>query len=96
MPIEIDIRDDNAAEIESWRVTKKNNKSWLRHKLLFECLADTGERFLPRLLTELGFFESTSRIKKNHANLWVTLDDHVICHQVELKWCKINLWLEDI
>ena len=35
----------------------------------------TNERFLPRILVDLGFFPSTSEVKRNKPELFINLND---------------------
>ena len=94
MPIDLDI-NSGPDVIEGWRLTKKNNKSWLTWKLRFVATV-TDERFLPRILVNLGFFESSSQVKKNQGTLWREIAPDVILETVELSWCVIEIWTEDI
>ena len=48
------------------------------------------ERFLPKLLVKYGFFKSTSEIKRNRMDLWVTLDK---LDFIEIKIGKKKLWI---
>ena len=50
----------------------KDNVDWLtieKDKTFY-----TNERFLPRILVDLGLYPSTSEIKKNKPELFITLD----------------------
>lgn len=94
--IDIDITDPNVSEIvQGWRTVHKNNKAGIPH-LFFEVSADqTDERFLPRILVGLGFFESTSQVKKNRPDLWRDAEFE-ICERVKLSWATLEIWFEDI
>jgi len=50
----------------------------------------TTERFLPKLLVNLGIFKSTSEVRRNKPELWATLDKPDI---LELKIGKRKLWI---
>lgn len=93
---ELDISDPNIKNIvEAARTTVKVNKSWL-HRLFFEinCF-EVEERFVPRLLVQAGFFESTSQVKKNQPGLWIEVSDETICERITLSWANIEFWFED-
>lgn len=50
-----------------------SNEDWCeneQHKTFW-----TNERFLPRILVDLGFFSSTSEIKRNKPELFINLND---------------------
>jgi len=48
------------------------------------------ERFLPKLLVKYGFMKSTSEVKRNRPDLWITLDKPDF---LELKIGKKKLWI---
>jgi hypothetical protein len=50
----------------------------------------TNERFLPRLLVNLGMFKSTSEVRRNRKDLWITLDKPDMIH---IKIGKRILWI---
>lgn len=50
----------------------------------------TDERWLPRILVDLGFFRSTSQVLKNRSDLNVTLDT---VDFLEYKVGKGKLWI---
>lgn len=74
-----------------WRTVIKRNKGFHAH---FDIDAD-GEVFLPRILVNHGFFESTSQVKKNQPDLWIQISDDIVCHIVKMSWCTILIWTED-
>ena len=52
-----------ASSAEDWFKNEKAKTFW------------TNERFLPRILVDLGFFSSTSEIKRNKPELFINLND---------------------
>lgn len=50
----------------------KDDEDWLRIEQ--EKIYYTEERFLPKILVELGIYPSISEIRRNKPNLMVTLD----------------------
>lgn len=68
-----------------WRDVANNN----RLVVLFTVLSDT--LFLPRLLVEAGFFESTSQVKKNRPDLWITLLPGTMTNIEIGKWAEITI-----
>jgi hypothetical protein len=48
------------------------------------------ERFLPRLLVKYSFMKSTSEVKRNRPDLWVTLDKPDF---LEIKIGKKKCWV---
>lgn len=51
----------------------KDEDDWLRIEQ--EKTYYTNERFLPRILVELGIYPSISEIRRNKPNLMISLDD---------------------
>ena len=66
---------DNEAD---WETNEKKNT-------LF-----TEERFLPRVLVEIGLVKSTSEVRKNRPELFKTLDE---IDFIKIKWGKRFLWI---
>lgn len=92
---ELSINDPRINEVvEGARTTVKVNKSWLRRTFFEIDCSETDERFIPRLLVQAGFFESTSQVKKNQPELW-RASEGVICEQIRLSWATIEFWFED-
>ena len=50
----------------------------------------TNERFLPKILVEIGFFKSNSEVRKNGPDLFVELNELDFKH---IKVGKNHLWL---
>lgn len=50
----------------------------------------TDERFLPKILVEIGFFKSNSEVRKNRPDLFISLDKLDFLH---IKVGKKHLWL---
>ena len=50
----------------------------------------TSERFLPRILVEAGLVKSTSEIKRNKPEFWITLEKTDF---LEIKWGKKRLFI---
>ena len=48
------------------------------------------ERFLPKLLVKYNFFISTSEVKRNRKDLWITLDK---LDFIEIKISKKKIWI---
>lgn len=47
----------------------------------------SGETWLPKILSEAGFFPSNSEVKKNRPDLWRDAQDGEV---VKLSWAKIR------
>lgn len=45
----------------------------------------TEERYLPRILVDLGFYSSISEVRKNKPNLVVNLDKIDFIHELKIK-----------
>ena len=52
-----------ASSVEDWINNEEEKTFWTR------------ERFLPRILVDLGFFPSTSEVKRNKSELFINLND---------------------
>jgi len=50
----------------------------------------TDERFLPRILVDLGIAKSTSQVRKNRPELFIELNEPDF---LEVKWGKQFLWI---
>lgn len=50
----------------------------------------TSERFLPRILVEAGIAKSTSEVKRNKPQLYITLDK---IDFLDIKWGKKHLFI---
>lgn len=50
----------------------------------------TSERFLPRILVEAGIVKSTSEVKRNKPQLYITLDK---IDFLDIKWGKKHLFI---
>ena len=55
-----------------------------------EITVHTLETFLPRILKEFGFFQSTSQIKKNRPELWVDAEKF---HMETIKIGHRRVWI---
>lgn len=69
-------------DVESWRDVVRNNPSVSHVQLAFQ----TEHDWLPHFLVEQGFFDSTSRIKKNRPDLWRSVEDG---DWFELSWAEV-------
>lgn len=50
----------------------------------------TNERFLPRILVDLGIMKSISEVKRNRKDLWISLDK---LDYIEIKVSKRRLYI---
>jgi hypothetical protein len=69
---------------DTWRAWVKNNQD-------IECVLiaiETEDTWLPKVLSEHGFFVSNSQVKKNRPDLW---RDLVPDETITLGWCEISL-----
>lgn len=65
-----------------------NNTDWEENEKLKTCY--TSERFLPKILKEIGFVKSNSEVKRNKPKLCISLE----CPDfLEIKWGKKKCWI---
>lgn len=75
------VREHNlfASSVEDWCYNEQNKTHW------------TEERFLPRILVDIGIFPSTSEVRRNKPELVKTLDE---IDFIELKVTKKRkIWI---
>ena len=65
-----------------------NNTDWEENEKLKTCY--TSERYLPKILKEIGFVKSTSEVKRNKPKLCISLDKPDF---LEIKWGKKKCWI---
>lgn len=70
--------------VETWRAVVKNNRGF---HINFELESD--ETWLPKILSEAGFFPSNSEVRKNRKDLW---RDREYIDVVKLKWATIKVF----
>lgn len=64
-----------------------NNKDWEIEK---EKTYFTNERYLPRILVDIGVVKSANEVRKNKPQMNITLDK---LDFMEIKWGKKKLWI---
>jgi hypothetical protein len=79
-----EIREPSFGDVATWRDIVKNNAAI--SSVAFEIR--TSERWLPHVLSNLGFFPSNSEVKKNRPDLWREIDRDTI---VELSWATLRI-----
>lgn len=52
----------------------------------------TEERFLPKILVELGFYPSISEIRRNRPDLCITLDQPIFIDKLKVRK-KMFVWI---
>ena len=65
-----------------------NNDDWINNERIKTYY--TSERFLPKILKEIGFVQSTSEVRRNKPKLCITLDKPDF---LEVKWGKKKCWI---
>ena len=65
-----------------------NNKDWEDNEKIKTVY--TSERFLPKILKEIGFVKSNSEVKRNKPKLCIYLNDPDF---LEIKWGKKKCWI---
>ena len=68
---------------EEYLVFSKNYEDWIKNE--FDKSFYTEERFLPKILVELGIYPSINEIRRNRKDLMITLDK---IDYIELKVSK--------
>ena len=74
--------------VDSWKLissTKLEFEECDKKETLF-----TNERFLPKILVEAGITKSTSEVRKNKPELWISLNN-IDCFW--LKWGKKKIYI---
>lgn len=74
--------------VPAWTLLAQTARDWIeneKEKTIF-----TEERFLPKILVDLGVVKSTSEVKRNKPELFKTLDKPDF---LEIKWGKRKLWI---
>lgn len=74
--------------VEPLAIFSYNIDDWENNEKIKTCYTD--ERYLPKILKEIGFVKSTSEIRRNKPNLCVTLDK---LDFLEVKWGKKRCWI---
>lgn len=75
----------NFLDVATWRRVVKNNRS-------IRCAhfdVRTNKTWVPHILVEHGFFDSTSQIKKNRPDLWRDREEWDV---VDLGWAEVEIW----
>lgn len=66
--------------VEPWQLISKSKEDFENVDKQFTLF--TNERFLPKILVDAGIVKSSSEVKRNKPELWVTLNT------VDCKWIK--------
>lgn len=73
--------------VEPWYIFCKEKEEWDKIK---DDMYYTEERFLPRIMIELGIVKSISEVKRNKPELMINLDK---LDYLEIKWGKSYLFI---
>ena len=73
--------------VEPWYIFCKEKEEWNKIK---DDMYYTEERFLPRIMIELGIVKSISEVKRNKPELMINLDK---LDYLEIKWGKSYLFI---
>lgn len=65
-----------------------NNTDWEENEKLKTCY--TSERYLPKILKEIGFVKSNSEVRRNKPKLCISLNGPDF---LEIKWGKKKCWI---
>ena len=65
-----------------------DNKDWEDNEKIKTCY--TSERFLPKILKEIGIVKSTSEVRRNKPKLCISLEGPDF---LEIKWGKKKCWI---
>ena len=68
----------------------KSGKDWEETEK--EMTFYTEERFLPKILVELGFYPSISEIRRNRPDLCITLDQPIFIDKLKVRK-KMFVWI---
>jgi hypothetical protein len=71
-------------DVKTWRDVVHNNAATKG----VDFTVRTSQKFLPQVLTDLGFFASNTRVKKNRLDLWHEIDGDTT---VNLQWATITI-----
>jgi hypothetical protein len=76
----VDITEMFSSDIEDWNSVEKEKTYY------------TNERFLPRILVDLGIYPSISEIRRNKPELMITLDELDFIDNLKVSK-KRRLWI---
>lgn len=75
---------------EAKEMFSKSDKDWEETEK--EMTFYTEERFLPKILVELGFYPSISEIRRNRPDLCITLDQPIFIDKLKVRK-KMFVWI---
>lgn len=73
--------------VEPWYIFCENKDEWEKEK---DEVYYTEERFLPKIMVELGIVKSISEVKRNQPKYMCTLEN---LDYTEIKWGKNKLFI---
>lgn len=73
--------------VEPWYIFCKEKEEWdkVKNDILY-----TEERYLPKIMKDLGIVKSISEVRRNRPELCKELND---LDYLEVKWGKHRLWI---